>query len=381
MRERNRFLRGMTVWVGFTQTAVAYERDARYAGETKYTLARGCCASRSTRSRRSRTRRCRPRRCSASSSRCSPSSAIPLDVVARYADMFVPGVRPTSCRPAARRDPADHRRDHRRVRRARSTTRSSAGRSTSCASASTSRRRTRLGARRATDGEDRRPRRRGRAASSPRTGWRAPGTRSTSTSAGPGSAARRRRSTSATATCSSATTTTCSPPTATSPRSTRSSGWRTRSSGCPRASRSSRAARLHPFTTPLDLLRFRPLRRCARVRMGARGAALQRFAGDRGAVRAGHRARLDRAADGPRGLGGGLGAAAARQVRRARRRDLDGLAVEQAPAAPPGQRARTARRSGSATRAAAGSRCSSALARSDRGGRRARADRPAGGAA
>ena len=38
MRERNRYLRGMTVWVGFTQTAVAYERDARYAGETKYTL-------------------------------------------------------------------------------------------------------------------------------------------------------------------------------------------------------------------------------------------------------------------------------------------------------------------------------------------------------
>ena len=37
MRERNRFLRGMTVWIGFTQTAVAYERDARYAGETKYT--------------------------------------------------------------------------------------------------------------------------------------------------------------------------------------------------------------------------------------------------------------------------------------------------------------------------------------------------------
>ena len=38
MRERNRYLRGMTVWVGFTQTAVPYERDARYAGETKYTL-------------------------------------------------------------------------------------------------------------------------------------------------------------------------------------------------------------------------------------------------------------------------------------------------------------------------------------------------------
>jgi dolichol-phosphate mannosyltransferase len=40
MRERNRFLRGMTVWVGYTQTAVAYERDPRQAGETKYTLRR-----------------------------------------------------------------------------------------------------------------------------------------------------------------------------------------------------------------------------------------------------------------------------------------------------------------------------------------------------
>jgi dolichol-phosphate mannosyltransferase len=38
MTERSRFLRGMTVWVGFNQTAVAYERDARHAGETKYTL-------------------------------------------------------------------------------------------------------------------------------------------------------------------------------------------------------------------------------------------------------------------------------------------------------------------------------------------------------
>jgi dolichol-phosphate mannosyltransferase len=38
MRERNRFLRGMTVWVGYRQAAVAYDRDARYAGETKYTL-------------------------------------------------------------------------------------------------------------------------------------------------------------------------------------------------------------------------------------------------------------------------------------------------------------------------------------------------------
>jgi polyisoprenyl-phosphate glycosyltransferase len=38
MRERNRFLRGMTVWVGYTQAAVPYHRDARHAGETKYTI-------------------------------------------------------------------------------------------------------------------------------------------------------------------------------------------------------------------------------------------------------------------------------------------------------------------------------------------------------
>jgi glycosyltransferase involved in cell wall biosynthesis len=38
MRERSRFLRGMTVWVGFTQTAIYYQRDPRFAGETKYTL-------------------------------------------------------------------------------------------------------------------------------------------------------------------------------------------------------------------------------------------------------------------------------------------------------------------------------------------------------
>ena len=38
MRERSRFLRGMTVWVGYRQAAVPYQRDPRYAGETKYTV-------------------------------------------------------------------------------------------------------------------------------------------------------------------------------------------------------------------------------------------------------------------------------------------------------------------------------------------------------
>jgi polyisoprenyl-phosphate glycosyltransferase len=40
MPERARFLRGMTSWVGFRQVGVEYERDARYAGETKYPLRR-----------------------------------------------------------------------------------------------------------------------------------------------------------------------------------------------------------------------------------------------------------------------------------------------------------------------------------------------------
>ena len=40
MPERARFLRGMTSWVGFRQLGVGYERDARYAGTTKYPLRR-----------------------------------------------------------------------------------------------------------------------------------------------------------------------------------------------------------------------------------------------------------------------------------------------------------------------------------------------------
>jgi glycosyltransferase involved in cell wall biosynthesis len=40
MRERNRYLRGMTVWVGYTQAAVPYEREARATGNTKFTPGR-----------------------------------------------------------------------------------------------------------------------------------------------------------------------------------------------------------------------------------------------------------------------------------------------------------------------------------------------------
>ncbi len=40
MREHNRFIRGMTSWVGFKQTGVSYVREARFAGETKYPLSK-----------------------------------------------------------------------------------------------------------------------------------------------------------------------------------------------------------------------------------------------------------------------------------------------------------------------------------------------------
>lgn len=38
MPERQRFVRGLRSWVGFRQVGVEYERQARYAGEPKYTL-------------------------------------------------------------------------------------------------------------------------------------------------------------------------------------------------------------------------------------------------------------------------------------------------------------------------------------------------------
>ena len=36
LREHHRFMRGLSVWVGFRQTGVEYVREERYAGETKY---------------------------------------------------------------------------------------------------------------------------------------------------------------------------------------------------------------------------------------------------------------------------------------------------------------------------------------------------------
>jgi len=40
MKEHHRFMRGLSVWVGFRQEAVHYDRQERYAGETKYPLSK-----------------------------------------------------------------------------------------------------------------------------------------------------------------------------------------------------------------------------------------------------------------------------------------------------------------------------------------------------
>jgi len=40
MQERHRFVRGMSAWVGFKQAVVDYERPPRFAGDTKYGLAK-----------------------------------------------------------------------------------------------------------------------------------------------------------------------------------------------------------------------------------------------------------------------------------------------------------------------------------------------------
>ncbi len=43
MPERNRFVRGIRSWVGLRQTGLVYTRQARHAGEPKYTLTRLIC--------------------------------------------------------------------------------------------------------------------------------------------------------------------------------------------------------------------------------------------------------------------------------------------------------------------------------------------------
>ena len=40
LREHHRFMRGLSVWIGFHQTGVEYVREERYSGETKYPISK-----------------------------------------------------------------------------------------------------------------------------------------------------------------------------------------------------------------------------------------------------------------------------------------------------------------------------------------------------
>jgi dolichol-phosphate mannosyltransferase len=94
MPERNRFLRGMTVWVGFTQTAITYDRAARGAGATKYTLRRMLRFSLDATTSFSHA----PLQLATLLGFCISALAlisIPLVIIARLNDIFVPGISST----------------------------------------------------------------------------------------------------------------------------------------------------------------------------------------------------------------------------------------------------------------------------------------------
>jgi dolichol-phosphate mannosyltransferase len=94
MPERNRFLRGMTVWVGFTQTAVPFAREPRSSGRTKYTLSRmlrfAFDAITSFSNRPLQFATLLGFACSLIAFLC-----IPLTIVARYANIYERGVPST----------------------------------------------------------------------------------------------------------------------------------------------------------------------------------------------------------------------------------------------------------------------------------------------
>ena len=94
MPERNRFLRGMTVWVGFTQSAVTYERAARESGDTKYTLNRMMRFALDATTSFSHT----PLQLATLLGFVISALAlisIPLVIIARVNDVFVPGISST----------------------------------------------------------------------------------------------------------------------------------------------------------------------------------------------------------------------------------------------------------------------------------------------
>jgi dolichol-phosphate mannosyltransferase len=95
MPERNRFLRGMTVWVGFTQTAIRYRRDPRHAGTSKFSLARMLRFSFDAISSFSQAPLQLATLLGFTISVFAIFVAIPLTIVARYTDQFVPGIPST----------------------------------------------------------------------------------------------------------------------------------------------------------------------------------------------------------------------------------------------------------------------------------------------
>lgn len=95
MPERNRFLRGMTVWVGFTQSAVRYERDARYAGVTKYTPSRMLRFSFDAIASFSQFPLQLATFLGFLIAGFAIFVAVPLTIVARYTNQFVPGISST----------------------------------------------------------------------------------------------------------------------------------------------------------------------------------------------------------------------------------------------------------------------------------------------
>ena len=95
MPERNRFLRGMTVWVGFTQSAVTYHRDARTEGATKFTPGKMLRFSFDAISSFSQLPLQLATLLGFLIAGFAIFVAIPITVVARYTNQFVPGISST----------------------------------------------------------------------------------------------------------------------------------------------------------------------------------------------------------------------------------------------------------------------------------------------
>ena len=117
MPERNRFLRGMTVWVGFTQTAVTYQRDARAGGSDEVHAGEDAGL---------RVRRDHELLARAAAGRDAARLRVLDPRLPRHpahgrralrGHLLARRAHDDRDRPAARRHPADHGRDHRRVRR------------------------------------------------------------------------------------------------------------------------------------------------------------------------------------------------------------------------------------------------------------------------